>query len=284
MPTILIAEAGSSKTNWSLLFDGADKVVRADSNGINPLHDSENSIRENLQKISDELKPEKIDQIIFYGAGCAFEEINRKLASQLSDFFNCREVEVESDMMAAARALFGSGDGIACILGTGSNSCNFSRGKITEKIPSLGYILGDEGSGVALGKALLNAVFKLQLPKDILDKFHSEYYLTTEELIKKVYTYSKPAAFLASFSPFLYKHRENEAIRTLLRNEFESFFLKMVLPYKDCRNKNIGMVGSVAFHYKEIILETALHLNLKISSILKKPIEELEKFHCNNGI
>lgn len=279
MNEILIADAGSSKTKWSLLSSGAPLPMRISSEGINPLHDDPVSIEEKLHQVWSFFHGHKIEKVYFFGAGCAFEAIKDNMASLIKKKFQCQNAEVESDLYAASLALFGEGEGIACILGTGSNSCVFSEGKIVAKTPSLGYLLGDEGGGVSLGRQLLNAIFKHRLPKEIIAKFQDEYHLSIEELLNKVYLSEKAASFIASFSPFLLKNIDTEEIRIIVEKEFERFIVNNISPYKSRDIKNIGFVGSIAFNFASILKSVVEKNGFILSEILKDPLPSLEQYY-----
>ena len=276
---ILIAEAGSSKTQWSLLNGSLQNVLRFDSNGINPVHLSPVEIQKELLEIREKTGNKEVTAIKFFGAGCV--DNDTVILRALREIFNCEDVEVKSDMVAAAFALFGNTNGIAAILGTGSNSCFWENEAIRYKIPSLGYVLGDEGSGVALGKALLNAVFKKGLPDEIATEFQKRYHLSVESLIQKTYKDSRPAKFLASFAPFLLENANREEVSELILNEFSLFFQRNIMRYPDYENLNIGFVGSIAFHFQNHLLEVAEKHKIKISKIMQHPLPALEEFYSN---
>ncbi|MCH5234285.1 MAG: ATPase [Muribaculaceae bacterium] len=223
-----------------------------------------------------------MDKILFFGAGCATPLLNHYIYNAFTSVFNIDNVIVDSDLKGAYIALFGNEDGIACILGTGSASALFSKGEIMAKTPSLGFILGDEGGGVSLGKHLLNAVFKNQLSDDLIEKFQKKYNLSLEELIEKVYKQPKPAPFIASFSPFLLENVNEKDIQLLIEKEFENFFKKNIMPYKALGNYKIGFIGSIALNYKEILLKTADKFGFQICKILKDPLPAIEKFYLDS--
>lgn len=279
MKVILIADAGSSKTDWSLISE--QKVVnRYESVGINPAHSDPEDIVSSFLQVKEAISSRKIDEVYFYGAGCATRELKDKVSDSLGKTFDPGEIYVESDLTAAGIALFGKETGCACILGTGSSTGIYADGKITRKIPSLGFLLGDEGSGTALGKRLLNAIYKERLPKTFKGALEKEYQINLASLINKVYSLSKPGPYLASFSPFLLKNIENPEIKELVKEEFNSFIEKNLLPYDDINSFPIGMVGSIASYYSEIIKECAHGYGLGIKEVIQKPMPFLEKFYC----
>lgn len=277
MKNILIADAGSSKTDWTLL-DSKGQPVRFHTLGLNPAHADKEHLLSVLKDSESFFKSYEINEIRFYGAGCASDVLKNKIKNCLELTFHIPEIYVESDLVAAGLGLFGDEKGFVAILGTGSSSGIISKGKIIYNVPSLGYILGDEGSGVALGKILLNAVYKGVLPHEIIDKFQEDYHLSVGEIIENVYKNPHAASYIASFSPFILKNITHEAIKELVRDEFKRFFKRNVLPYREIENLEIGFVGSIAHNYSSLLTETANIFNLKIAKILQKPMLSLENY------
>lgn len=279
MHGLLIADGGSSKTHWMLLNHEAGSTVSIQTEGINPLHEKLDSIKGKLQSLKSNLGISSVSGIRYFGAGCAYPEINEKLKKLLSDIFLTDDITVESDIIGAGIALFGDGEGISCIVGTGSNTAHISKGKIISRIPSLGFILGDEGGGVSLGKRLLNEIYKGLLPQQIIDIFMAEYQLPLDELIKNVYSNPKPVPYIASFSSFIKSNLHFEEIYKLAEKEFNTFFEKNVLPYPEIKTLKVGMVGSVAYHYQEMIKNLAKNKGIVISNIIQSPINSLVNYY-----
>lgn len=269
----LIADSGSTKTHWALVMEGRE-VGNFSTSGINPVHMTEEEIVGIIGSMNLTL-PEGMTEIFFYGAGC-IEPFSAKVESALQKVFPSAEVFVGSDMLGAARALFGSSEGIACILGTGSNSCLYDGTQIVRNIPPLGYILGDEGSGAVLGKLFFNAMFKGFLPKTLCDEYMAEEGLTYSDIIERVYRQPAANRFLASTSHFIAKHLECNELRKLVANNFRSFFLRNVLQYGRA-DLPIGFVGSIAYIYKSILEEVASEQGVKVAKIVHSPIELLVK-------
>jgi len=213
------------------------------------------------------------DEICFFGAGCRGEGVVRMEKALAGIWPMARKITVGSDIVGAAAALFGTeGSGIACILGTGSNSCLYLDGEMAENVPPLGYILGDEGSGAALGRRLAGDVLKRQLPPQLCEKFFAEYGLTADEITERVYRRPLPNRYLASFVPFIVNHRkECSELRQLALEEFGRFFKRNVDLYKR-RDLPVGFVGGVAFSLREELHETAAACGYKISRILREPL------------
>lgn len=279
---ILIADCGSTKIDWCVVENGEVKK-QVFTSGINALLMTEEQIRESLaNELAQEVAEFEIESVYYYGAGCLFDDIcanvRRAIAANVP---TAKTIEVHSDLVAAARALCGDREGIACILGTGSNSCFWDGEKIADNVSPLGYILGDEGSGAVLGKLLVGDVLKKQLPEELCEKFLKEYELDRQKIIESVY--KRPAAnrFLASLSPFLSKNIEEPAIHRLVLNAFKSFFVRNIENYKDYKNYAVSFVGSVAFYYREVLEEAAKAVDIKIGTIIKSPMEGLVKYHSN---
>ena len=279
---ILIADCGSTKIDWCLIENG--KVAKqVFTSGINALLMSEEQIR---QTIADELVPEikgyEIGSVYYYGAGCLFDDIcanvRRAIAANIP---SAKTIEVDTDLLAAARALCGKNPGIACIMGTGSNSCYYDGVRIVDNVSPLGYILGDEGSGAVLGKLLVGDVLKNQLPAALCEKFLKKYDLDRQKIIEGVY--KKPAAnrFLASLSPFLIENIEEPAVHRLVLNAFKAFFVRNIENYEGSKTMPVSFVGSVAYYYRDVLEEAASSLGIKIGTVIKSPMEGLIKYHSN---
>ena len=279
----LIADSGSTKTDWCL-FDINDKVKsRLATQGINPFHMSEDTI---LGIIRDELLPQldsvcsSIEEIEFYGAGCTVAKIPVMKALLSEVFPSAKNVVVGSDMLGAARGICGHEPGIACILGTGSNSCSYDGKNLVKNVSPLGFILGDEGSGAVLGKLLLGDILKNQMPQHIIKRFFEKYNTTQAEIIDKVYRQPKPNTFLASFVPFLEENIEEPAIYALVLNSFRSFLQRNVKQYENWDKLPIGFNGSIAHFYRKP-LEEALKLEgMNLGRIVQAPMAALVEYHA----
>lgn len=279
---ILIADCGSTKIDWCVL-NGNKLEKQFFTTGINALLMLEEQICETLAK---ELVPEAqgfdIEEVYYYGAGCLSEgicsNVSRAIAANIP---TAKIISVNSDLLAAARALCGNAAGIACIMGTGSNSCYYDGKQIVDNVSPLGFILGDEGSGAVLGKLLVGDVLKKQLPEELCEKFLKEYDLDRMKIIENVY--KKPAAnrFLASLSPFLIKNIEEPAIHRLVLNAFKAFFVRNIENYSNYKSLEVSFVGSVAYYYQEVLKEAAAALDIKVGTIIKSPMEGLLKYHSN---
>ena len=274
--TILIADGGSTKTDWTIVA-GNQEIDRIKTRGINPFFQTEEEIS---AEIRDNLIPrikkyDSIEAVYFYGAGCAFPE---KILRRSVTHYLPVPVEVGSDLLAAARALCGHSPGIACILGTGSNSCLYDGKDIVNNISPLGFILGDEGSGAVLGKLLVGDVLKNQLPVALQEVFFAESGLTPAIIMEKVYKQPFPNRFLASLSPFLLRHIEEPAIYNLVSNSFRAFFARNVMQY-DCRDHPVHLIGSIAWYYQAILKDVAREFGLRLGTIVQSPVQGLVRYH-----
>lgn len=278
---ILIADCGSTKTDW-VLCEGDDIIARVRTQGLNPTHQESEEIFEILSaELTDEITAHKPQKIYFYGAGCAYETANNRMRRALEGIFATKEIEINSDLLAAARALCKHEEGIACILGTGSNSCLFDGEKIIDNTPSLGYILGDEGSGAHLGRQLISDCIKKQLPKKICDKFFEQYDLSVATILEKTYHSSLPNRWLASFTPFLSEHKLVPEINTMLKQCFKQFFQRNTMTYRRSWLP-IHIIGNIGIHFSEEIKETAESLGLSIGNIVDSPMNGLIEYHKQN--
>ena len=278
---ILIADSGSTKTDW-VLHDGNAIVIRTTTQGLNPIQQSAEDIYKVIStELNEKIAPDAPVTIYFYGAGCAYETANNRMKKALEDFFVTRDIHIHSDLLAAARALCGHEEGIACILGTGSNSCLFDGEKITDNTPSLGYILGDEGSGAHLGRQLVSDCIKKQLSNDLRQKFLTRYNLDIATILERVYHTPLPNRWLASLTPFLFENKENPEIQSLLKHCFTQFFQRNTMIYRRSWLP-IHIIGGVGVHFATEIKETAESLGLSVGNIVESPMTGLIEYHKTN--
>ncbi len=277
---ILVADCGSTKIDWCLLNN--QKVEKqVFTMGMNAVMLTEEEIR---LRIAEELVPEltgyPVEEVYFYGAGCISEEVCSNVARAIrSNFSDNIKVEVHTDLLAAARALFGHNPGIACILGTGSNSCYYDGEKIVDNVSPLGYILGDEGSGAVLGKLLLGDILKNQLPQEICTKFLKQYDLDRLAIIRRVYKEPQANRFLASVTPFLLENIDCPEIHELVLNAFKAFFKRNITQYPHYDTLKVNFIGSIAHYFRSVLEEAAEANGCTIGNIIKSPMEGLIKFH-----
>lgn len=274
---ILIADSGSTKTDWCLVENGKS-ILRFQTKGTNPFFQTEEEIHKEIETgLLPELRGMEPSTIHFYGAGCAFPEKNEIIRRAVSRHLPV-PVEVGSDLLAAARALCGNQPGIACILGTGSNSCQYDGKEIVKNVSPLGFILGDEGSGAVLGKLLIGDVLKGQLPPTLKELFFSQYDLTPALIMDRVYRQPFPNRFLAGFSPFILEHLDEPAIWELATRSFLAFFTRNVKQY-DYYDLPVHLVGSVAWHYQAVLKDIAFELGIRLGVIVQSPMEGMITYH-----
>jgi glucosamine kinase len=280
---ILIADSGSTKTSW-YYFNGEDYSEKISTTGINPFFRTTEDIQGELQK---DLLPKtdlKIELIYFYGAGIINEEKGNIVRAALQHLFPLAIIEVHSDLFAAARATLQNEKGIACILGTGSNSCLYNGSSIEEHVPPLGFILGDEGSGAVLGSKLAGDYLKGIMPKDLAQKFQKQFPYTYAEFLENVYKKEKPNKFLAQFVPFLNENKNEHYCRNLVEHAFDEFIQRNVKQYTGFNKLKISFVGSVAWYFQEQLKAVLNRNELKLGHVLKEPLNGLVQFHLNKII
>ena len=296
---ILIADSGSTKTDWTLLLSSSEEntnkvIATFKTQGITPIHQTAADIRQILgQELMSQLSTFPRAHLVsmgvldtslvqhasvcFYGSGCTPAHVPM-MKQVLSEVLSPKDVEVHSDLMAAARALCGHDAGIACILGTGANSCLYDGEQIVQNTPALGYILGDEGSGSVLGRLFLNTIFKNPKMANLRDKFLEETKQTQADIIKKVYNEPMANRYLASTSTFIIEHLDNPTLRQLVIDNFRQFFRSNIDPYNR-KDLPVHFVGSMAFHYRSQLEEAAKLEGYTIGQTLQSPMEGLIKYH-----
>jgi len=275
---LLIADSGSTKTDW-VLVNGEDQFTFT-TRGFNPYYTPiEEMATALLAEFVVQEYRDKVDTIYFYGSGCSNKSNQYLVKEQLLDVFPNAEATVDHDLKAAALATYNGSLGIACILGTGSNCCSFDGQFLEQETPSLGYLLGDEGSGTALGKKLIRAFLYGQLPNGLTPAFGEEYPITQPEVLDNIYNKERPNAYLAQFVPFLKKHIQNPYIQRLVKEELNNFVQQHILAFEQAKEVPIHCVGSIAFHFSAQWKEVLEKANLNCGSILQKPIDGLVAFH-----
>ncbi len=275
----LIADSGSTKTAWCLSF-GSQIVKRFETVGINPFFQTEEEIAVQLNEtLLPQISGNDVENVYFYGAGCADPMKNRALEEVLKVVVGASRVEVASDMLGAARGLLGSDRGIACILGTGANSGVYDGEKLVKGVYAGGYILGDEGSGGVLGKLLISDWVKRQMPQDVYDALTAEYGLTYLGIVDRVYKQPFPNRWLAQFTKFMLVHRDNVYIHNLLVEAFKAFFDRNIKQYDEWEELEVGFVGSIAFYFDVELREAACVCGVRLGGVMQNPIVGLVEYH-----
>lgn len=274
----IIAESGATKTDWRLVSDDG-QVRSASGPGLNPSVMEMEKIREIVGAVIPELNPEgrAVREIHFYGAGLVDDAAAAPLADALELWCPFSDKHFRSDMLAAARALFGNGSGIVAIMGTGSNSCLYLDGEIVRNIRPGGYVLGDEGSGMAVGKALLADFVKGMLPPHVEAEFRSEYGLDYAGIVRKVYREPAPSAFMASFAPFVMSRLEDPYMKGIVEDCLEAFVKRSLSRYD--AGLPVGVAGSFGCACEDMLRELGASYGLEFGRFLKSPIDELVKYH-----
>jgi N-acetylglucosamine kinase-like BadF-type ATPase len=277
---LLIADSGSTKTEWCLVNAETRMFTTYQTTGINPLYQDKESIHQLLQH-EYPLPVGTLHNIYFYGAGCINNQVKDMMQKILGEHFRCPSVTVHSDLMAAARSLCQNHEGIACILGTGSNSCYYNGQEIARHVSPLGYVLGDEGSGAVIGKKLISDLLKKQLPDNIADRFFKKYTLSTDQFLEHVYKKPFPNRFLAQFTRFIHENLQEDSLRTLVKDSFTEFFSRNIRQYPEAYKLPVNFTGSVAWHFRDILQESAEESGFRTGIITLKPMEGLIQYHLH---
>ncbi len=275
---ILIADSGSTKTNW-VLADAGREIKRMRLEGMNPYFRSVEDLSEELDRSILPEIPGEVTALFYYGAGMINSGKGAGVRKLFQDLFPHAHIEIHSDLLAAARATLGTKQGIACILGTGSNSCFYNGRKIADHISPLGFILGDEGSGAVLGRRLLGDYLKKKMPDNLRLAFKREYELTASMILDKVYRSERPNLFLAEFTRFIREHIRSAYCRDLVSSEFTAFVERNLLKYKKVHSFPVCFTGSVAFYFRGILQEVLKSRSLTCGMIVRDPMEGLLRFH-----
>lgn len=276
---IMVADSGSTKTDW-MLSSREYGILEVRTTGINPVRDSQDAIS---RVIAEQLVPQMpsgvaVQGIYFYGAGC-LPPYSQAVGNVLQREFPTARVQVESDLLGAAHALCGHSPGVACILGTGANSCLYDGQHITAHVPPLGFILGDEGSGAVLGRTLVGNLLKGIFPTSMCQEFLEEYALSEAEIINRVYRQTQPNRFLASLVPFIARHREHALVHDMLIESFQQFLVRNVRAYGH-PEMPVNFVGGVAYVFRDELSQAVLSEGMTLGQILQSPIEKMAEFHA----
>lgn len=274
----VIADSGSTKTHWRIISsDGSSESL--DSVGLNPFFIEAKDLVEVMEHCFHLQELKDIEEVYFYGAGCAGKEKCDFMKEVLSKVFFRANIHVHSDLLASAHALFGDQPGVACILGTGSNAAVYNGQVLEEKINSLGYILGDEGSGSYIGKQLLLAYFRQEMPSNIRKDFQDSYQISRQSTMDNIYRKPFPNRYLASFAPFASKHNKTDFIRDLIKKSFSHFVDYQLSTLHFDSTMEVGFVGSVSFYFKDILKEVLAERGYIMGNVLKEPIAKLMQFY-----
>ena len=281
---ILIADSGSTKTDWRLMEDGKE-IGEIKTKGFNPYYQQlEEMIVEIEQQLVPALKSMDIQKIHFYGAGCSTKERQQKIINALSPYFYNTEITVQSDIIGAARGLCGDQPGIVCILGTGSGSCFYDGSKIAKNIPSLGFVLGDEGSGAWLGKKMVTDYLRGHMPKKSIETIHKKLHIDKEIILEHVNHKPMPSRYLAGFAKFISDNTVQTYFYQLMFDSFTAFAKNYIIRYAHYSDTDFHFVGSVAFHNQEMLKQVSRYIGFSIGNIIKSPIDGLTAYHSKQLI
>jgi N-acetylglucosamine kinase-like BadF-type ATPase len=278
---ILIADSGSTKTEWRLVDEGGNRLASVVTEGLNPYFLSEDDI---AAIVEQKVRPwvRNVEKIFFYGAGCGAAVKAAQVSNALSSVITTRfPVEVSGDILGAARSLLQNEPGIACILGTGANSCLYDGNQITHIMPSLGYMFSDWGSGTVMCKDFIALLLQEKLPSYLLEEFHATYRMGRPEILDNIYNKPLPNRFLASFTPFLLKHAEVEECKAIILSNFMKFFTYYVKRYPQITGAyKVSFVGSIAYRFRPYLEHAAHDCGVEIATIVQHPMDGLVKYHC----
>jgi len=277
---IIIADGGSTKTNWCLVTEEGKKVY-FNTEGYNPYFSSTAYIVQSLmENLPSDLEKNEITEVNYYGAGCSTDEMRKIVSDAMKAVFTKARVYIGHDLLAAARALLGTSEGFAAILGTGTNTCIYNGREVVHNIDSGAYILGDEGSGCYIGKKLLTDYLRGYMPEPVRALFWETFQLTPDDINEQVYTQPLPNRFCASFSKFVYDNNVHiEYSRNLVRTSFEDFFKNLVTHYPDYQKYTFNCIGSVGYNFRNVLEEVVQENGMVVGNIIRSPIDNLVKFH-----
>ena len=276
----LIIDAGSTKMGW-ILMEGHEVKAHFVTKGFNPNYSPMQDLVETCRGAS---LPNEIQSIYYYGTGCGNEQNCYLIKEVFQHQFPHAEIYVTHDLMAACHAVLGHDKGIACILGTGSNSCVYDGNDIIERAVSLGYLVGDEGSGMHIGREVVRAYFYGFMPVDLRQQFDTEYHLELKDFIQRLYHKGQPSKFLASFARFAGENQSHPFIKGLVKGCFRAFVEAFILRYDNCQSLRVSFIGSVAFHFKDILKETLTDYGLTMGEVMPSPAEGLIKYYQGEKI
>lgn len=282
---ILIADGGSTKTSWCLI-ENSGKTTQFETEGYHPFFVNDRYIYQSLKNnIPQQIKNKSSDvsDVFFYSAGGGYSsDTDNILIQGITKIFSHVNIKIETDLLAAAHALLGKNPGFAAILGTGSNSCLYDGRRITENIESLGFLLGDEGSGAYIGKKLLSDYIRRYMPSEISNAFSDHYQLTPEKALNELYGDVLPNRYCAKFAIFVKQYLHTSYCTELVYSNFDQFFENIVIHYKDYQKYAFNAIGSIAFYFKDILKQVVLRNQMSLGVIAVSPIEGLIKYHFSS--
>jgi len=275
---ILIADSGGSKTDWR--FIGRDGTIgQASALGFNAYYQPVDDLRKNIRESVIPSVKEEVSEIFFYGSGVSSPKNQKAIKDTFIEFFPAAQIEIGWDLLAAARALCGREPGIACIMGTGSNSCLYDGQKIIDNVANLGWILADEGSGANIGKKFLIDYLRKKMPEKLSEQFRERFPFSREEFLEKIYQQPKPSTFLGSFAKFIFQHLKEPYCYKLVYDSFAEFYENNVMKYDNYQNLKVHFTGSISFYFSDLLRQVANDRGITVKNILESPIAGLTLYH-----
>jgi Predicted N-acetylglucosamine kinase len=279
MKTLLVCDSGSTKADWCMINKN-EKRTYFTTCGMNPYNISHEAICEEIESVlCSAIDPKEVEDFVFYGTGCGSQAKCDELKDLFSTYFTCASVNIEHDLMGAARALCGNKAGLCAILGTGSNSCLYDGKNITHNVPSLGYVLCDEGAGTNIGKLILRNYLRHLLPEDLDKEFKALHPGAESDFLNRLYKGTRPNNYLASFAKFVTDRQDNEYCRDLIAQAFSSFFEYQIKSYPNYEKYKVNVVGSVGYYCKYVFKQVAEQYGLEPGKFIKAPLESLIQYH-----
>jgi glucosamine kinase len=277
---ILIGDCGSTKCDWVFVSDQREREFT--TKGINPVFHTSEDISDLLRKSELSEVANEVKKVFFYGAGCSSNERRQVVYRALSSFFSSAELTVDHDLTACAFSTYEHEPSISCILGTGSNSCYYDGYSLIQSVPSLGYILGDEGSGTYLGKKVLSDYLYQRMPEHLQITFSRRYALSKDDILANVYSKPDTNVFLASFTPFLVEHQLESYVQGIIASAFRHFLRIHVLSYEQYTSCKTHFIGSIAYLFQSQLIQVCTEMGINTGRIIQKPIDGLVKYHLRN--
>lgn len=280
---ILIADGGATKTDWALVDDKGDMAFFS-SRGMNPYNVSTDTMRKEIEeRIVPNVPVDMVEAMFIYASGCSAKEKQREVIDWFAPFFPNTRIEVEGDLLGAARACCGKKAGMAAILGTGSNSCLYDGERIVENVPSLGYVLCDEGAGTNIGKLLLRDYLRGRMPKEVSEMFAQRYKGEETDFLNRLYKGEAPNYYLASFASFVIENKTNPYCREVICRAFRDFFMQQISTYSSYNKYVLNIVGSIGSLAEEELRQVAKDFEVEIGKVIKAPLKALVQFHINQN-
>ena len=277
---IAIVDGGSTKCDWVILENDGTEVLKTETVGFNPNITKPELISIELEKNQALTKfCDYLENIFFYGSGCGTPENRLIVEREIRKVFTKSNIQVKEDLLAAAYAAYRGVPAIVCILGTGSNACYFDGENVKTELPSLGFLIGDEGSGSALGKQLVRHYFMKKLPPDLHQQFTEIYQLNIDDLLKNMYHNPRANAYMADFTRFIVDRKSHPYFQNFIYKELKNFLEFQVMPYEECRDAEINFIGSVAYFFEDSLRAAAADFHFKVGTVVQKPIESLVNYH-----